>query len=304
MSSSLLLVLSRNFGLIPAYEFIDYIWQCNLLLHTALMSIGIVLSRKEALKAKLKETEYRQHAEFNFNTNLTQKRMMAIVSHEFRNALAMVNVSMHALKKYKNLPFEISERHKNIAKVHYQMSRVIDDFLLEARIQNSEIQLSCNETEIHNLVRDVVNIATVMGTGHHITYDLASVPRLLYLDDAILRLTLTNLLDNAVKYSPAGSEISVAAQFSDDSLKISVTDNGIGMSGYSLTQIFNPHFKVDKQSDGIGIGLHMVRIMIRAHSGDITVSSSVGKGTKVDFYLKITNNEAAVLKNHSSEACH
>lgn len=291
MSLCLLLVLSRNFGLVPAYEFIDYAWQCNLLLHTALMSIGIVLSRKETLDAKLKEEEYRQNSEFSLNTSLMQKRMMAIVSHEFRNALAMVNVSMHVLRRYKDLPSEISERHKNIAKVHHQMRRVIDDFLLEERIQNAEIQLSCSDTKIHILVRDAIDVAILMGGGHHITHDLKNVPQSLYLDEAILRLTLTNLLDNAVKYSPAGGEISVVAHFESGRLKISVTDNGIGMNSYSLTQIFSPHFKVNKQSDGMGLGLHMVRIMIKAHLGDINVSSSFGKGTKVDFYLKIKSRE-------------
>lgn len=303
MSLCLLLVVSRNFGLVPAYEFIDYVWQCNLLLHTALMSIGLVLSKKETLDAKMKEDKYRQNAEFNLNMNLMQKRMIAIVSHEFRNALAMVNVSMHALRKYKDLPAEISERHRNIAKVHHQMRRVIDDFLLEERIQNAEIQLSCSDTKIHILVRDVINIATLMGRGHHIIYDLTSVPQSLYLDEAILRLTLTNLLDNAVKYSPAGSEISVVAQFENGSLKISVIDNGIGMSGYSLTQIFSPHFKVNKQSDGIGLGLHMVRIMIKAHLGDINVSSSVGKGTKVEFYLKIKSREDDFQEIQPYDAC-
>lgn len=287
MSVCLMLVLSRNFGLVPAYEFIDYVWQSNLLLHTSLMSIGIVLSRKETIKAMLKEDEFRRIAEFNLNMTQMQKRMVAIVSHEFRNALTMVNVSMHALRKYKDLPIAISQRHENIARIHHKMRKIVDDFLLEERIENAKINLFCSDTRIHILIRDVINIAVLMGKGHCISCDLKEIPQSLFLDEAILRLTLTNLLDNAVKYSPAESNILVAASFENEALKISVTDNGIGMTLQSLTQIFSPYFKVDRQSDGIGIGLHLVRKMVKAHCGEINVSSAVGKGTRVEFYLKI-----------------
>ncbi len=286
MTGCAMLVLARNFGLIPAYEIVDYIWQFNLVIHSGLISLGIVLMHRETSAEQARAANYQADAEANFNLSVMRQHLVSLVSHEFRNALAMVNVSMHAINKTMNLPPDVSERHKNIIRIHRQMRRVIDDFLTEERIEGTSLKVSYRKTEIRSLIEEVVSFGKLIGNNHSISFDLSDVPECLWIDDGILRLILTNLVDNAVKYSAPGSKVLLAASYEKKLLRISVTDNGIGMTPHSLSQLFQRHFKADQQSDGMGIGLYMVKMMLNAHGGNIHVASTPGKGSAVVFWLK------------------
>lgn len=113
------------------------------------------------------------------------------------------------------------------------------------------------------------------------------MPQYLWLDEGILRLVLTNLIDNAVKYSSHGSKIGLHGHYSNGLLHMSVSDNGIGMNEVSLSHIFEPHFKADLQSEGVGIGLYMVRMMLHAHEGDMRVKSAIGSGSTLEFWMRV-----------------
>jgi signal transduction histidine kinase len=286
MTACLILVLGRNFGFIPVYQFIDYIWQTNLIIHASLITVGMVVTQRETNHERRRATDFRASAESSLRYSNLQKKMVTLVSHEFRNSLAMLNVSMHAINKRKDLPSEVIDRHRNIVRVHHQMRRVIDDFLIVERIQNTDIKISYHSTDIVAVIREAIAIAELHSKEHHIVDDYHHLPHFLSLDDGILRLTLTNLLDNAVKYSSPGSRIVVHGRYGDGLLQMSVSDNGIGMNADSLSRLFEPHFKADLQSEGIGIGLYMVRMRLHAHDGDLRVTSTVGNGTTLKFWLR------------------
>lgn len=298
MGGCVILILARNFGIVQAYEFVDYVWQFNLVIHTGLISLGIVLMHRETKHEQARAAQYRANAEANLNLSITRKRLVALVSHEFRNALSLVSVAMHAINKTKDFPPDVAERHKNIVRVHRQMRRVIDDFLTEERIDGADLKLLYKKTEIRGLIEEIVSFGRMIGKNHLITFNVSGVPEYLWIDDGILRLILTNLVDNAVKYSLPGGNIFLEASFEDQMLKISVKDNGIGMTSYSLSQLFQPHFKADQHSEGMGMGLYMVKTMLNSHGGNIDVASKIGAGSLVEFCLKPQWSEEEVeLKN-------
>lgn len=293
MTACVVMVVARNFGVIPAYQFIDYVWQCNLILHATLISLGMVMTQREASQERRRATDFRSRAESNLKYGILQKQMIALVSHEFRNSLAMLNATMHAINKRKDLPTEVVLRHQTLVRVHQQMRQVIDNFLLGERIENADIKISGHQTAVHPLIQEVIRLAELDSKTHVILVDSCDVPDRLWLDDGILRLTLTNILDNAVKYSPAGSKIILNGWYANDLLHMSVSDKGIGMSADTISRIFEPHFKADLQSAGLGIGLSMVRMMLRAHGGDMRVTSAVGDGTTLNFWLKTKSSADA-----------
>jgi signal transduction histidine kinase len=287
MTACVILVLARNFGVIQAYQFIDYLWQSNLTVHAGLVSFGMILTHRERSREKRQAIEYKISAETNLKYSILQKRMVALVSHEFRNLLSMLGVSMHAINKRNDLPAEVIERHKNIVRLHHQMRKVIDNFLLEERIQNADVKISYRCTKIAVLIEEVTSLAKLHGKDHLISSDLGDLPDFLWLDDGILRLILVNLLDNAVKYSAPGSKISICGRYDNGLLNLSVSDNGIGMTPESLSHLFEPHFKADVASEGIGIGLYMAKMMLHAHHGDLRVTSKMGMGTTLEFWLRV-----------------
>jgi signal transduction histidine kinase len=257
-----------------------------LITHAGLVSFGMILAHRERRQEKLQATDYKNNAEKILKSSTLQKQMVALVSHEFRNSLSILNVSMHAIKNRNDVPAEVMERHRNIVLVHRQMRKVIDNFLLEERIQNANISISYQRTNMNVLIEEVISLAELIGKDHFISSDLDNLPDPLWLDEGILRLILTNLIDNAVKYSAPGSKVSIHGRSENGLLYMSVTDNGIGMTTDSLSHLFEPHFKADLTSEGIGIGLYMVRMMLHAHDGDLRVTSEIGTGSVLEFWLK------------------
>ena len=177
------------------------------------------------------------------------------------------------------------------------MRRVIDDFLTEERIDGADLRLLYKKTEIRGLIEEIVSFGKMLGKNHLITFNVSGVPEYLWIDDGILRLILTNLVDNAVKYSFPVGNIFLEVSYADHMLKISVKDNGIGMTSYSLSQLFQPNFKADQHSEGMGMGLYMVKAMLNSHGGNINVVSTIGVGSLVEFYLKPQWPEEVKLKN-------
>nr|WP_314623502.1 sensor histidine kinase [uncultured Noviherbaspirillum sp.] len=297
MTACVILVLARNFGIMPAYQFIDYVWQSNMIIHAALISFGMILDRRETAKERRRASDYQASSESSQHYINLQKRMVTLVSHEFRNSLAMLNVSMHVISKRSDLPYDVTERHRNIVRVHHQMRRVIDNFLLEERIQNADVKVLYEYTEMKSLLRDTVNLAAMYGKDQTISVEADDLPEHLWLDGGILRLVLTNLLDNAIKYSGSGSKIKLTGQYGEGILRMKVSDNGIGMTEASLAHLFEPYFKVNLKTEGVGIGLYMVRLMLHAHGGNLCVESKINGGTSLEFQMRVRPGAEDLVKN-------
>ncbi|RME51654.1 MAG: response regulator, partial [Caldilineae bacterium] len=117
-------------------------------------------------------------------------------------------------------------------------------------------------------------------------------------DPARLKQTLNNLLSNAIKYSPQGGEIAVTVTVTPSSLRVSVSDEGIGMTLEEQKHIFEKFWRADASStavEGTGLGMVIVKHIIEAHGGKIWVSSRKGEGTTVSFTLPLTTGVATIL---------
>ena len=106
---------------------------------------------------------------------------------------------------------------------------------------------------------------------------------------------LTNLLDNAIKFSPQGGEITVNGKFSDNEVFVTIADEGVGIAPRDHERIFERFFRAEnpsvKTSPGIGLGLHICKAIIEAHGGRIWVKSKLGKGSRFTFTLPIAKEE-------------
>ena len=106
------------------------------------------------------------------------------------------------------------------------------------------------------------------------------------IDEGRIIQVLDNLLSNSVKYSPKGGVVKLVAAAKPDKLEISITDQGVGMSENQLDQIFDKFYRAnakDKAVQGLGLGMSIVKEIIEAHEGNITIKSTLGEGTQVLF---------------------
>lgn len=178
--------------------------------------------------------------------------------------------------------------HTEICDKGYFLARIIDDLLDISRIQEgTPLPLYRTENDLTDLISNLVNQYQTFNPAHKFKLEIKrdNRPNLLFDRDRIAQV-LENLLSNAVKYSTPGSTITATIDAIGDNPRVSISDEGIGMSKDEIEHIFDHFYRVD-QSDtsigGLGLGMSIVKQIIQSHGGTIEVASSPGQGTCVTF---------------------
>jgi len=159
------------------------------------------------------------------------------------------------------------------------MVRLIDDLLDVSRITRGKLELRKGRVELSEIVRDAVAATRPMfdETGHHLTVQLPEKPLLLYADGNRLTQVLTNLLNNAAKYTPREGRIELTAEVSEGEVTIAVSDSGIGIPADRMDSVFEMFAQVHEDASGgrkgLGIGLTLVKRLVEMHGGRVEVHS-------------------------------
>ncbi|HNR11771.1 MAG TPA: heavy metal sensor histidine kinase [Thermodesulfobacteriota bacterium] len=176
------------------------------------------------------------------------------------------------------------------------LSKLINDLLLLAQADEGNRVLKIESVSIHDLLRDLVEAFSMVAEQKAITllyheHDTRPVQG----DPIKLRRLFSNLIDNALKYTPGGGTVVLDLTEDDDHITISVQDTGIGISPNELPYIFDRFYRVDKsrsrESGGTGLGLSICQWIARAHHGTMHVTSQLGLGTTVTAVLPVTLQE-------------
>jgi CheY-like chemotaxis protein len=174
------------------------------------------------------------------------------------------------------------------------MSRLIDDLLDISRIVRGQLELQRSVHDLAALVEKAAEMVTPQRdrTGHRFEID---VPAGIYIDADGSRIiqVITNVLVNAVKFSPADHPITVRARREHDRVRLTIADHGVGMDDSMLRRAFDPFVQGPQDSDraagGLGLGLAIARRLAELHGGQLTARSKLGEGTTVDLTLPITH---------------
>ena len=219
------------------------------------------------------------------------RRFVADASHELRTPLTAIR-GFAELHRQGAVP-EGEKTHELIARIEKESMRMgylVEDLLMLARMDQSR-ELVISDVNLSELVQEAVTSAQAAGPDHVITTNISAGVVTKGDADKIYQV-VTNLLANARAHTPAGTTITVSA-FSDgaDSF-ITVADNGPGLSAEDQARIFERFYRVDasrqrNSKDGSGLGLSIVDAVMRAHGGDVSVESELGKGAA--FTLRVTN---------------
>jgi signal transduction histidine kinase len=179
-----------------------------------------------------------------------------------------------------------------------EMNRLVEQMLETARIDDNRLTLSRGQLDLRELTRECANaIAPYARAAHRFRFDLGTEPVLVTADRTRIAGVITNVIDNAIKYSPEGGEIEVAVEAGDDGLaKVRVTDEGLGVAPEDLPRLFTRFGRVvtpeNSHISGTGLGLYLAREITRMHGGDIALTSKVGSGTTVEISLPLTVSDS------------
>lgn len=232
----------------------------------------------------------------------TRRNLLATVSHELRSPLATIRgyTSILADSQQK---LSDSQKREFIVAVQEDAERLtefVNNLLDLSRLEAGLIKLEMNLCSIGTLLKRVVAAARIRSPRHQIVLKVAHPLPIVNIDVARIEQVLNNLIDNAIKYSAEGTEITVTARKVDNELLVGVSDQGIGVPAEDLEKVFYPMHRIDhKQTEasrGLGLGLSLCKGLVTLHGGRIWVESKVGVGSTFWFALPVdrrTSNSVA-----------
>ncbi|HZZ93935.1 MAG TPA: ATP-binding protein [Usitatibacter sp.] len=226
---------------------------------------------------------------------------LAVLAHELRNPLAPVRNAIEILRATQSPSPQLQWTHDVIDRQVRQMTRLVDDLLDVSRITTGKIELRNERIELSAAVRIALEASRpLIERGQHIlTVRIPPEPIYLNADLARLAQILSNLLNNAAKYTRPGGHIWLTAERCDGHVKLRVRDNGMGIPPPMLRKIFDMFTQVggtsDHQQGGLGIGLTLVKRLVEMHGGQVEArSDGINRGSEFIVTLPtITGEEAA-----------
>ncbi len=218
---------------------------------------------------------------------------VSFVTHQLRTPLSGIKWMLELAKETGD-PAEQGSYVEDARESADRLIGLVNDLLDASRLESGKLQVTLEPVRLRQLTYDVVaDVATlVKEKGHEL--DIQSEPDIpvSMLDGQLLRQVILNLLSNAIKYTPDGGRIEIRIRREGAALHWSIRDSGIGISEESQKRLFEKFFRADNahtiDTEGTGLGLYLVRLIVERLGGTISCESEVGRGTLFHFTLPIT----------------
>lgn len=237
-------------------------------------------------------TERRRAEQALLEADRRKDEFLATLAHELRNPLAPIRNSLEILKRAQPAGELLVQVREMIERQIAQIVRLVDDLLDVGRITRDRLSLTKEQVELTSIVHRAVETSRPLAEENLQLLEVHLPDQPVYFEGDAVRLTqvLSNLLDNACKYSPEGGRIRVAAERRGDEIMLSVQDNGIGIAPDKIEGVFEMFAQVrdtiDRSRGGLGIGLTLAKRLVELHGGSITAYSE-GSGLGSTFEVRL-----------------
>jgi len=238
--------------------------------------VGIVLSMHDATA---------QH-----ELNLAKNEMVSLVSHELRTPLTSIVGYSEMLLKYGLVQAKGQQFLGSIIDESHRLSKLIQSFLDIAYIESGRQKITKTEFEVGPVFRDMMSALQPIAAakGIEVEAPVDGVTRV-NADRLLLYQAISNLVTNAIKYSPEGTRVSIGVTNGNGSVQFRVTDQGCGIPAEDAAKIFEKFFRRANretlEQSGFGLGLAFVKEVAQRHGGEVRVESEVGKGSTFTFQI-------------------
>jgi heavy metal sensor kinase len=222
-----------------------------------------------------------------------ERRFTEDASHELRTPLAVLRNEIEVTLRRQRPVEEYSLVLQRCLEELVRLTRLVDDLLMLARSDTGELMLSRQAVTLEALCQETVEYMRPLADqrGLRLDFRVEDGPVVIQADPRRLRQLVLNLLDNAIKYTPAGGQIQVKVSRDDSAAVVQIIDTGHGIPAEDLPHIFDRFYrrrqKIDGQAAGFGLGLAICKWIVEAHGGVIVVDSELGHGTRFSFRLPI-----------------
>lgn len=225
-------------------------------------------------------------------TDRRKDEFLAALAHELRNPLAPLSNTLHLLRSRGEPDAEERRAHDVMRRQVQHLTRLVDDLLDVSRITRGKVMLRREIVDLKTIVRSAVETSRpwIEANHHELTLALPSEPVRLHADPVRLAQALSNLLNNAAKYTPNGGHIHLSGSCEESSAVIRVKDDGIGIANVALPHVFDLFMQEEhaagRAQGGLGIGLTLVRTFVQLHGGVVEAHSG-GPHQGSEFVIRL-----------------
>jgi PAS domain S-box-containing protein len=221
---------------------------------------------------------------------------ISIISHELRTPVALIKGFVGTLRRDDARwdPAIVDESLEVIEEEADRLAKLIDDLLDASRLQAGVLSLSRSEVALGDLAQRLADRFATQSERHSFEVDFPEAFPLIYADEGRITQVLSNLLSNAVNYSPDGCKVIVGGKVLPDEVILCVQDEGPGIALDDVPRIFDLFYRSDdvaEKTKGAGLGLYLARAVVTAHGGRIWVDERVQDGARICFSLPRTDSQ-------------
>ena len=246
--------------------------------------VGIFVEGSDVTVRKRIEDELRA-------ANRQKDQFLAMLAHELRNPLAPITTAAHLLKLGRLDDKGVRNASEIIARQAEHMTDLVNDLLDVSRVTRGLVTLDKEELDVNAVVAGAVEQVRplIESKRHALTMQLSGEPVHVLGDRTRLVQVLSNILNNAAKYTPAGGQIALRVMAHGERVTVIVTDNGIGIEPDVLPYIFELFTQAERTPDrsqgGLGIGLALVKSLVTLHGGTVAARAAPGRGSEFEICL-------------------
>ncbi|HUS28122.1 MAG TPA: hybrid sensor histidine kinase/response regulator [Kofleriaceae bacterium] len=243
----------------------------------------LLTATRSALRGRMRQLEARSAIQ-------QRDQFLAMLGHELRNPLAAIVLAARLVREGSDRSqlghrVEVIERQSNI------LARLVDDLLDVARVTSGKVRLRSEAVDVDAVIRSCIEAHEERAKRRNMQIVFTSASNVTIEGDTVrIEQVVSNLLANAVKYSPAGRTVRISSKRLDDACEIRVRDEGIGIAPEMQSHVFDLFTQIDSSADrsegGMGIGLTLVDRLVRLHGGTIDLVSD-GLGTGSEFIVRL-----------------
>ncbi|QHQ60106.1 DUF4118 domain-containing protein [Anaerocolumna sedimenticola] len=262
----------------------------SVLNHDQSTFIDVIIPQIAVVLERQKISEEQHKVQIEMQKERLRADMLRSISHDFRTPLAgIMGLASTARDNYEKISDEIR---KNFLQSIYEdadwLNELVENILQTTRFDEGRVKLNFEEEAAEEIITDAVTHVKKHALNYNIFVKIPDEILLIKVDGILIRQVLVNLLNNAINYSPEGSDIIVSLYRESDRVVFEVKDNGPGFLKDELSHVFDRYYHNSKNTGnrkGMGLGLPLCKSIIEAHNGNISIRNYEPHGTIVSFYI-------------------
>ncbi len=225
-----------------------------------------------------------------------RRDFVANISHELKTPIGGISILAEALAEANNDPELVKNFSERMQIEATRLSHLVQEIIDLSRIQDQNTMQNSEMVSLNKIIEEAIDQSKVLAGKRHVELNFASEEEVQFFGDRKqLVMAISNLIENAINYSPERTSVNVLLRKNNEVAEISISDQGVGIAEADIERIFERFYRVDsarsRDTGGTGLGLSIVKHVISNHGGDIQVWSDPGTGSTFTVLLPLTNTQ-------------